>query len=141
MKNYEKPIILKNEELAEGVYAASGDCMYAEIHNLRYDGDNTMRFGVWYQHRASNDHCATSTYITLGFDTPVALSDTNGYTTTMSADRLQAKILVANELHSDGDCQTEFNIVGKAINGTKANVWVIGCDDSDFRIVDDHIKN
>ena len=26
MKNYEKPVVIANEELAEGVYAGSGDC-------------------------------------------------------------------------------------------------------------------
>ena len=26
MKNYERPVVLLNEELAEGVYAGSGDC-------------------------------------------------------------------------------------------------------------------
>ena len=26
MKNYEKPVVVANEELAEGVYAGSGDC-------------------------------------------------------------------------------------------------------------------
>lgn len=140
MKKYEKPIIIKNEEPAEGVYAESGNCMYAEIRDMRYDGDGTMRFKVWYQHRASNDHCALGTYITLGFSTAVYLSDTSGYVASGNGTQ-EIRLKITNALHSDGDCQTDFNCVGKATNGsTNVEAWVIGCDDTEFRIVDDHIK-
>ncbi len=32
MKNYERPIVMINEDLAEGVYAASGDCYTVTAH-------------------------------------------------------------------------------------------------------------
>jgi hypothetical protein len=48
MKEYERPIVLTNEELAEGVYAARGDVAYAK------DCDSKYMKGVW-QPQSSGD--------------------------------------------------------------------------------------
>jgi len=130
-------MILANEELAEGVFAASG-CMKAMLEYSRVDGDNTHRYGIHYFHRAHMDHCATGAIISLKFSAPILVSDSNGYR--ISGDGTDfLTIYVDNELHSDGDCQTTFNLVFKPVGEAPVSLLSISADDTGT-IVDDHIK-
>mgnify|MGYP003296990849 CR=1 FL=1 len=138
MKKYEKPIIIKNEEPAEGVYAESGNCMYAEIRDMRYDGDGTMRFKVWYQHRASNDHCALGTYITLGFSTAVYLSDTSGYV----AYDLTASTVTDQAAYDDAYNEYEYQtyLYEQKMNAINAQTSVIQAQDKKLELTLDQIE-
>jgi len=52
MKNYEKPVVMVNEELAEGVYAASGDKaanVNAETSGPKYKCESIYMNGVYQQ--------------------------------------------------------------------------------------------
>lgn len=139
MEKYVKPLCLANEDLAEGIYAASGDCMNARVTG-RVDPDGTHRFEVYYEHRAWNDHCSTGAVIKIRFSAPMYLSDTNQYACSGNG-TTEIAIIINNALHSDGDCQTTFNIVGKPVNGGTAEVLGWSISDKDYRIVDDHIKH
>ncbi len=68
MKNYERPIVLTNNELAEGVYAASGDCyeVSAKIHQTPEIGRGDYRIQVNAVHNAdhnsANNQCLHITF-------------------------------------------------------------------------------
>jgi hypothetical protein len=79
MKNYEKPIILKNEETAEGVYTASGSDCYTVTANIRQrpqEGRGDYRIQVNAQHAAS--HHSTQQILILNFNQAVTYSGSNG---------------------------------------------------------------
>ncbi len=82
MKNYEKPIVLVNEELAEGVYAASGynggDCysITAEIKQTPEEGRDSYTIQCNADHLA--EHHGTSQMMTISFNQPVTYVWSNG---------------------------------------------------------------
>jgi hypothetical protein len=79
MKNYEKPMILTNEEAAEGVYTASGSDCYtvtANIHQRPQEGRGDYRIQVNAQHAAS--HHSTQQILILSFNQAVTYSGSNG---------------------------------------------------------------
>ena len=66
MTNYESPVILRTEELAEGVYLASG-CYTASayIHQTPQSGSGEYRIQVNGQHSA--DHTKEAQTLTISF--------------------------------------------------------------------------
>ena len=73
MKNYERPVVMINEELAEGVYAASG----AECYTVRCTitqtpelGNESYRIQIDADHTAT-DHHSTAQVLTVTFNVPV----------------------------------------------------------------------
>lgn len=86
MKNkYEKPTVVLNEELAEGVYMASGsvvdnDCytVSAYIHQKPEIGRGDYRIQVNGVHAAANGHHSGEQVLTLTFNQPVNYSWSNG---------------------------------------------------------------
>ncbi len=139
MKQYVKPMVVANAELAEGVYAASG-CTFADVWFYQTDGDGTQRGKVAYRHRAHMDHCNTGCTITIYFSAPFTITDSSGY-------RLEGngttgiKITITNAMHSDGDCQTEFNFVGKANDGQPVSISGWEIDDEGFKDFNcDHVN-
>lgn len=83
MKNYEKPLVLDNDEIFEGVYAASGadgsDCyaVTAYIHQTPETGREDYRIQVNGVHAAIGHH-STEQVLTLYFNQPVTYSFCNG---------------------------------------------------------------
>lgn len=76
---YEKPIIILNEELAEGIYAASGSSCYtvtAYIHQTPENGRGDYRIQVNGVHQASHTNNAQLLYIS--FNTAVTYKSSNG---------------------------------------------------------------
>lgn len=97
MTNYEKPVVLANEEIAEGVYAASGaggDCytVTAYIHQTPETGRGDFRIQVNAVHAAGDDHHSGKQTLILYFNQPVTYSSSNG--TLASGDN-------TSELHID----------------------------------------
>ena len=76
MTNYESPVILRTEELAEGVYLASG-CYTASayIHQTPQSGSGEYRIQVNGQHSA--DHTKEAQTLTISFSLLVSGSGTN----------------------------------------------------------------
>lgn len=70
-------MILRTEELAEGVYLASG-CYTATayIHQTPQDGRGTYSIQVNGQHNA--DHTKEAQTLTISFNQPVVYSSSNG---------------------------------------------------------------
>lgn len=84
MTNYEKPIVLANEEIAEGVYAASGagggDCytVSAYIHQAPEIGRGDFRIQVDGVHAAGDGHHSGVQVLTLYFNQAVTYKGSNG---------------------------------------------------------------
>lgn len=89
MKNYVRPIVLANEELAEGVYAASGggsssvtaggdDCyiVTARIHQTPEIGRDDYRIQVDGRHETT--HHSDHQILTLYFNQPVTYVSSQG---------------------------------------------------------------
>ena len=80
---YEKPIVIANKELAEGVYAASGsvngDTCYtatAYIHQSPEEGRGDYRIQVNGVHSA--DHTNNEQLLYISFNNPVTYKSSNG---------------------------------------------------------------
>lgn len=76
---YEKPMIIINEGLAEGVYAASGDGCYtttAYIHQTPQTGRGDYRIQVNARHDA--DHNCNGQILTMSFNQAVDFVGANG---------------------------------------------------------------
>lgn len=79
MKNYEKPIVLMNEELAEGVYAGSGDC-YEFVAKVVQTPDSGIDYYVvqvdgW--HHAADAHHSDSRTVVIEFNQVVNYVSSN----------------------------------------------------------------
>jgi hypothetical protein len=74
---YRKPVIMTAEDLAEGVYLASG-CYTAtaNIHQRPETGRGDYRIQVDGQHHA--DHTKDKQLLTISFNQPVTYSSSNG---------------------------------------------------------------
>lgn len=87
MKKYEKPIVMINDDLAEGVYAApSGycddDCYRVEIegHQVPEGSRLTHKFQLKCYHLASetDGHCGSGQMLIVKFDKPVNYVSSKG---------------------------------------------------------------
>ena len=80
MKNYEKPVVLANEELAEGVYAGSGDC-YTYTGSISQVPDLGRDYYVVHidgRHEASDKHHSTGRSLQIVFNQPVTYMSSMG---------------------------------------------------------------
>lgn len=70
MLNYEKPVVLANDEASEGVYASSGsssDCWTVEAVSVQnWDGSSHV-FEVRAVHSTAVTHISSATTVTLSF--------------------------------------------------------------------------
>ena len=80
MKNYVKPVVLANEELAEGVYAASGDCytISGYIHQTPQTGRGDYRIQFDGKHAANDGHHSGKQTLIVSFNMPVVYKGSNG---------------------------------------------------------------
>lgn len=78
MKKYEKPIIHVNEDLAEGVYAASG-CFSsnAQIVQTPELGNNTYCVNLTASHAANDNHHSSTQKFEIIFNQPVTYKSSN----------------------------------------------------------------
>lgn len=106
MTNYEKPIVLSNEDLAEGVYAASGvpgsgaDCytVTAYIHQTPETGRGDFRIQVNAVHAALDDHHSGKQVLVLYFNQAVTYKGSNG---TLDGGDGTASISIAYAYHNN----------------------------------------
>lgn len=80
MREYIKPVVLANEELAEGVYAASGDCysVSTSIHQSPEVGRVKYTIQVNAVHAAADGHHGGAQVLTLSFNMPVTYQWSSG---------------------------------------------------------------
>lgn len=81
MKNYEKPVVLANNEMSEGVYAASGSTCWVLVEDRKEAGTkpDSVCFYVKAHHNTSEGHGYEPICLTIVFNTSVSvLGCTNG---------------------------------------------------------------
>ena len=72
MSTYEKPMVMVNEELAEGVYAASGsNCWSGGVSSVQDWNGSHHVFEVQIQHSSGVEHTASSVSVSLSFSASV----------------------------------------------------------------------
>lgn len=112
MKNYEKPVVLVNEELAEGVYAASGtgpvgesDCWSFDVSSPQEWNGSHKIFEIKLVHHLNLEHISGGTTVSVTFSQAL----TSGYSefaSTLSG----ATVTITRELladaYNDGDLVT-----------------------------------
>lgn len=77
MKNYVKPVVLVNDEMSEGVYAASGAACYttrARIVQTPEQGRGTYCIQIYADHAAADNHHSTEQKVRIVFNMPVSYS-------------------------------------------------------------------
>lgn len=106
MKAYEKPVIVVNEEVAEGIYMASGavggsDCytVTARIHQTPETGRGDYRIQVDGVHAASDNHHSGKQVLTLYFNQPVTYKSSNG---SLAGGDGTSNLSIAYEYHNNG---------------------------------------
>lgn len=105
MKTYERPIVLVNEELAEGVYAASGagsDCytVTAYIHQTPETGRGDFRIQVDAKHAAGDGHHSGQQTLVLYFNQNVTYKGSNG---TLAGGDGTSSISINYTYHNNGN--------------------------------------
>lgn len=77
MKNYERPTIIIDDELSEGVYAASGCyAVTAKVHQKQQVGRGDYRIQVDGVH--DSEHTSENQILTVTFNMPVKYKTSNG---------------------------------------------------------------
>ncbi len=106
MKDYVKPMVLANEDLAEGVYAASGkltgdDCysVSSNIHQRPQEGRGDYRIQFDATHGASDGHHSGEQNLIVAFNMPVEYVGSNGTYVSGSGTNT---IVVRFNYHSNG---------------------------------------
>ncbi|MCM1568684.1 MAG: hypothetical protein NC081_04470 [Roseburia sp.] len=79
MKNYIKPMVLENDELAEGVYMASGDCytFTANIVQSPATGMDYYTIQIDGTHNAQDGHHSSSRTVVIVFNQNVTYLSSN----------------------------------------------------------------
>ena len=103
MKAYERPIVLVNEELAEGVYAASGaevstDCWTVDVTRDQEDAGGYSTYRVAATHSNSVTHISTKTVVTVVFDGAVTSAEYEGFDVSVSGNT----VTLTRESHANG---------------------------------------
>ncbi len=146
MKEYEKPVVIINDEISEGVYAASGDetadCWsVAPVSVQDWNGSHHV-FEVRCVHSTAVQHISSQSTVTLTFDHPL----TDAYSE-FPCSFSDTTVTVERELHANayksGDTMTykvwvkasdeastkSISCIGSSISCTKtANVQGGGAD-------------
>ena len=121
MKNYEKPVVLVNEELAEGVYAGSGDgdCWTIRASQDQEYGGGSLggkTFRVYCEH-IGMQHISLASTFTITFDGPVLNAKCENFATTVSGNT----VTVVRENHANAyQAHDDFNSLLEVIATTEA---------------------
>ena len=118
MVNYSKPLVLVNEDLAEGVYAASGSS--TDCWDIWVDGERDWTglghgWRVHAKHKDTMEHISTATTVVLTFSAPIASATAQEYSVTVSGNT----VTVVRDRHGNAyqsgdnyDYWLEVNAIG-----------------------------
>lgn len=102
---YEKPIVLVNEELAEGVYAASGaastetssECWTVSVTRDQEDAGGYSTYRVAATHSNSVTHISSKTVVTVEFNGAVTSAEYEGFDVSVSG----STVTLTRESHAN----------------------------------------
>lgn len=134
MKNYVKPMVLVNEELAEGVYAASG-CLTASISLVNTDTNgaaNKARFNVRLDHNSNDAHISEKQKVVIKFSTAVNVVETGGSNVSGGNGSDSVTLVFPSRLqnYTDGrDYTVVVEPVNSGISATAISAYVVSSED------------
>lgn len=115
MKKYEKPVVMINEELAEGVYAASGmmtgptgtqDCWSFDVYPVQDWNGSHRVFEIKLRHHTGLEHISDASNVSVTFDRDLKDAYTEfGGTFDGSRTVSVSRVLLA-DAYKDGDWVT-----------------------------------
>ena len=129
MKTYEKPVVIENEDLAEGVFAASGDsgsssdCWTVSGRSVQdWNGSHNV-FEMSAVHSTGVTHITTQVTFIYTFSTPITDAYAEaGFSTTVSGNT----VTVVRDLHANG-YHSGDNVTFK--------VWVKAADEATTKAI------
>lgn len=126
MKTYERPVVLVNEELAEGVYAASGaaesaDCWTVDATSVQDWNGSHHVFEVSCKHSTAVEHISSATTVTLTFSNTL----TDAYSE-FSSSFSGSSVTVVRELLADAY---------KSGDNVTYKVWVKAADEATTKAI------
>lgn len=133
MKDYVKPVLVGNDEIFEGVYAASGSVAGANcytvttyIHQTPQEGRGDYRIQVNGKHAASDNHHSGKQVLTLSFNLPVEYQSSNGKLTSGDG---TSKIEIEYGYHNNATDNIGLgDVVVKADAGLAVTGAVLSCN-------------
>lgn len=134
MKNYVKPVVLENEEIFEGVYAASGllssECWQPSVVMDQADAGGYSTYRVSASHSGTVEHISSQTTITIIFAGNVTGAEFEGFDASISG----STVILTRQSHANayksGD---QFN--------TLLKIWPAGLGVLDYGIECKHEEN
>ena len=123
MREYKKPVVTVDNELAEGVYAASG-CLVGRIADESYEGGmgNKYRFAVYYTHQ-TKDHSNTAQIVVVKLNAPVNVVDGSAQNFLQSGNGTNTLTFVRNSsMNNSGADQGMFNVVVQPVSGDASSL-------------------
>ena len=123
MREYKKPVVTVDNELAEGVYGASG-CLVGRIADESYEGGmgNKYRFAVYYTHE-TKEHSNTAQTVIVKLNAPVNVVDGSAQNFLQSGNGTDTLTFVRNSsMNASGADQGMFNVVVKPVTGEASSL-------------------
>lgn len=134
MKKYEKPSIIINEGLAEGVYAASGsDCASVEAKISHRETDGRYVVYVQANNKIGGEHKVSGITVILNFSQPVECesndfySQKEGVTYSVSGSGTSVLTLVFTDANTNGGTQFYGQFYVSSADGLGINSAVMTC--------------
>ena len=134
MKNYEKPVVLVNEELAEGVYAGSGDgdCWTIELKEDQQFGGGSLggkTFRVYCEH-IGMQHISLASTSTITFNSPIVSAKCENFVTTVNGNT----VTIVRENHANAyTAHDEFNSLLEVIAADEATTRALNVMDKSIK--------
>ena len=121
MRNYEKPVVLANNEMSEGVYAASGDTCWVlgEPRTEAGTKPESICFYIEAHHNTTEGHGNEPITVTLVFNKAVSVVSCNSGTYELSGSVV--KITSANGLVANQNEKWEPSVEVEAVDGSSPN--------------------
>lgn len=106
MKNYVKPVVLTNEEVAESVYMASGDsdCWTMYVNSVQDWAGDSHVFEVHANHSTNYQHISSETVVTVSFSAPLSENGTRAeFPYTISGNTITFTRTLLADAYGSGD--------------------------------------
>ena len=132
MRNYEKPVVLMCEDIAEGVYAASGsvedpECWSIAVNSDQQDAGGYHTFRVEAHHNLSALHISERTRIEITFTHAVTNAEFEGFVATCSGNTVELVRETHGNSYASGDQYNSLLKIWsddyKEISVVKANIF------------------
>ena len=123
MRTYTKPVVIVDNGLAEGVYAASG-CLVGRIADESYEGGmgNKYRFAVYYTHE-TKEHSNTAQTVVVKLNAPVNVVDGNAQNFLQSGNGTDTLTFVrTSSMNNSGSDEGMFNVVVQPVSGDASSL-------------------